>query len=57
MGLAWQAIAQTGDTPLWQALAASGSWTDPEMGFFLQRYRGDVSANTVEYQGGEFTMG
>ncbi|ORY24226.1 endopeptidase, partial [Naematelia encephala] len=57
MGLAWKSIAQSGATPFWEALAASGSWSSAEMGFFLQRYRGDASASSVETNGGEFSMG
>ncbi|WVQ63697.1 uncharacterized protein L199_001850 [Kwoniella botswanensis] len=57
MGLAWKSIASSGATPFWQALAASGSWSDPEMGFYLARYRGDNSASSVESQGGELILG
>ncbi|EIW65821.1 hypothetical protein TREMEDRAFT_46056 [Tremella mesenterica DSM 1558] len=57
MGLAWKSIAQSQATPMWQALAASGSLSSPEMAFYLQRYRGDSSAAQVESSGGEFTLG
>ncbi|KAK6906397.1 hypothetical protein I203_100382 [Kwoniella mangroviensis CBS 8507] len=57
MGLAWKSIASSKATPFWQALAASGSWSDPEMGFYLARYRGDNSASSVESQGGELILG
>ncbi|OCF32449.1 endopeptidase [Kwoniella heveanensis BCC8398] len=57
MGLAWKAIASSKATPFWQALAASGSWTDPEFAFYLARYRGDNTASSVEEQGGEMVLG
>lgn len=57
MGMGWKSIAQTGGTPFWQELASSGAWSDPEMAFFLQRYRGVVGATTIEQEGGQFTMG
>jgi len=57
MGLAWKSLSQSDATPCWQALASSGQWSNAEMGFFLQRYRGAVNAETVETNGGEFTMG
>jgi hypothetical protein len=57
MGLSWKSIAQTGATPFWQELASSGSWTDSEFGFFLQRYRGVASASAIEQEGGVITLG
>jgi hypothetical protein len=57
MGLGWKSIAQTGATPFWEELASSGAWSDPEMGFFLQRYRGVVGAGVYEKDGGQFIMG
>ncbi|WVW79578.1 hypothetical protein I302_101547 [Kwoniella bestiolae CBS 10118] len=57
MGLAWRSIASSKATPFWQALAASGSWTDPEMGFYFARYRGDNFASSVETDGGEMILG
>ncbi|WRT69275.1 uncharacterized protein IL334_006259 [Kwoniella shivajii] len=57
MGLAWKSIASSKATPFWQALAASGSWTDAEMGFYLARYRGDNYATSVETEGGELVLG
>jgi hypothetical protein len=56
-GLAFQSIAQTEAPPLWEAVMKSGQVTEQTMGFFLQRYRGDPSAQSVESQGGEFTLG
>ena len=35
----------------------SGQVTDQLMAFFMQRYRGDPTASTVETDGGEFTLG
>jgi hypothetical protein len=57
MGLGWRALAQTGVTPLWQTLAASGQWSSQEMGFYMRRYRGVNGAQSIERQGGEFIMG
>lgn len=57
MGLAWKSIAQSVATPFWQALAASNTWSDPEMGFYVQRWRGVTDATSVESNGGEFTLG
>ncbi|WWC91004.1 uncharacterized protein L201_005943 [Kwoniella dendrophila CBS 6074] len=57
MGLAWKSIASSKATPFWQALAASGSWNNPEMSFYLARYRGDNYASSVESQGGEMVLG
>ena len=57
MGLAWKSIAQSGVAPFWQTLAEGNSWSDPEMGFYLARYRGVQGATTVESNGGEVTLG
>ncbi|WVR08878.1 hypothetical protein IAU60_005937 [Kwoniella sp. DSM 27419] len=57
MGLAWKSIASSGATPFWQALAASGSWDQQEMGFYMARYRGSPYASSVEVDGGELTLG
>ncbi|RSH95062.1 hypothetical protein EHS25_000148 [Saitozyma podzolica] len=57
MGLAWKSIAQTAATPFWQSLASSGQWSNQEMGFYLQRWRGVTGVTQVEQSGGEFTMG
>jgi hypothetical protein len=57
MGLAWQSLASSGATPLWQALAASGQWSTPAMSFYLARYRDDPYATTAEAQGGLMTLG
>lgn len=57
MGLAWRGVSASGAQPFWEQLASSGAWSDSQMGFYLQRYRGDDSALRVEQSGGEFTMG
>jgi len=56
MGLAWNTIASSGVTPLWQTLASSGAWDSPVMAFQLTRFVDDQSAETLE-PGGSFTMG
>ncbi|KAG1732509.1 aspartic peptidase domain-containing protein [Suillus lakei] len=56
LGLAWQAIASSKASPLWQTLASSGTWTDPLMAFQLTRFINGTSVNTEE-PGGSFTMG
>jgi len=56
IGLAWNTIASSGATPLWQTLAGSGAWDSPVMGFQLTRFVDDPSAQTLE-AGGSFTMG
>jgi cathepsin D len=38
LGLAWNTIASSGATPLWQTLAQSGAWDSPVMAFQLTRY-------------------
>ncbi|KAJ7066591.1 aspartic peptidase A1 [Mycena amicta] len=55
LGLAWQSIASSGATPLWQTLAA-GSWDSPVMAFQLTRYLNQSGAQDEEF-GGSFTMG
>lgn len=57
MGLAWSSIAQTGATPFWQALAASGTWTTQEMGVYMARWRGVSGVQTVESAGGSLMLG
>lgn len=56
-GLAFESIAQTQATPLWQAVMESGQVTEQAMGFFMKRYRGDVDASSIESDGGEFSLG
>nr|GAT55743.1 acid protease [Mycena chlorophos] len=55
LGLAWQSIASSGATPLWQTLAAS-SWDSPVMAFQLTRFLNQSKAQDEEF-GGSFTMG
>src|SRR5258708_38967392 len=38
MGLAFKALASSGATPWWQALAQGGAWDKPLMTFTLTRY-------------------
>ena len=57
LGLAWQSIAQTGGTPLFQNLAQSGDLTTPEFAFYFERYQDDPSASADEASGGELTIG
>lgn len=57
MGLAFQSIASSGATPLWQSLVRTNGTLDaPLMAFQLTRYVNDSSVRTVEY-GGTFTVG
>ncbi|KZT25130.1 acid protease [Neolentinus lepideus HHB14362 ss-1] len=56
LGLAWNTIATSGATPLWQTLAGSGAWDSPVMSFQLTRFVDDNNAQTLE-PGGSFTMG
>ncbi|KAF7309807.1 Aspartic peptidase A1 [Mycena indigotica] len=55
LGLAWQSIASSGATPLWQTLAAN-SWDSPVMAFQLTRFLNQSRASDREF-GGSFTMG
>ncbi|KZT72002.1 acid protease [Daedalea quercina L-15889] len=57
MGLAWQAIASSGATPFWQALAASNTTlTDGLFAVQLTRYNNDSKVTALE-PGGTFTLG
>ncbi|KAH9829970.1 aspartic peptidase domain-containing protein [Rhodofomes roseus] len=57
MGLAWQAIASSGATPFWQALAQSNSTlTEGLFGVQLTRYNNDTKVTALE-PGGTFTLG
>jgi len=56
LGLAWNTIASSGATPLWQTLAQSGAWDSPLMAFQLTRFVDDQNAEALE-AGGSFTMG
>ncbi|WVN87821.1 uncharacterized protein L203_103016 [Cryptococcus depauperatus CBS 7841] len=57
MGLAFKKVASSDETPFWQSLASSGNWNSPEMGVYLNRFRGDSSANRIEMNGGEIIFG
>lgn len=57
MGLAFQSIASSNATPLWQTLAeTSGTLDSPLMAVQLTRFTNDTSAQTLE-PGGTFTIG
>jgi hypothetical protein len=56
MGLAFQSIASSGASPLWQTLASSNAWDSKLMAFQLTRYNNDSNAKDLE-PGGTFTMG
>ncbi|OCB86397.1 acid protease [Sanghuangporus baumii] len=56
LGLAFQTIASSGATPLWQNLVESGAWDSPVMSFQLTRYVDQSGAQSLE-AGGTFTMG
>lgn len=56
IGLAWNTIASSGATPLWQTLAASNALDSPVMGFQLTRFMDDPNAETLE-AGGAFNLG
>ncbi|OXB36258.1 endopeptidase [Cryptococcus neoformans] len=57
LGLAWNTIASSYSTPFWQALASSGAWDSPEMGVYLARFKGNSSAQMIEFDGGHFIFG
>lgn len=56
LGLAWQPLATSGQMPLWQTLASSGSWDSALFAVQLTRYTNDSSAQTLE-PGGVLNMG
>ncbi|KAK7448817.1 hypothetical protein VKT23_013547 [Stygiomarasmius scandens] len=56
MGLAFDSLSSTESTPFWQALANGNQLTDPEMGFWLTRFRGTDQV-AEEEPGGVFTLG
>lgn len=55
MGLGFQNLASTGALPWW--IAASSSWTKPQMSFYLTRFRNVQGATNADEPGGQFTMG
>ncbi|KAJ4470124.1 acid protease [Lentinula aciculospora] len=56
LGLAFQTIASSGASPLWETLASSGAWDQPLMAFQLTRFNNDSQVQELE-PGGTFTMG
>ncbi|KAF9027617.1 acid protease [Hymenopellis radicata] len=56
MGLAFEALASTRSKPFWQALVDNNQLDQPEMSFWLDRFRGDNTASDEE-PGGTFTLG
>ncbi|KAK1222141.1 hypothetical protein PQX77_015069 [Marasmius sp. AFHP31] len=56
LGLAFETIASTNATPLWETLVKSGTWDSPLMAFQLTRY-GNASRVRELEPGGSFTMG
>jgi cathepsin D len=56
MGLAFDTIASSGATPLWQALFKASALDSPEMSFYLNRLM-DVPNAADEAPGGIFTLG
>ena len=56
LGLAFEALSDTGATPFWQTLADSGRLATPEMSFWFTRLIGDPNASGEEF-GGIFTLG
>ncbi|KZV73515.1 acid protease [Peniophora sp. CONT] len=56
LGLGFQRNAETGATPLWQALVNAGELSSPEMSFFLTRFL-DIATITESDPGGTFTLG
>lgn len=53
MGLAFTALAQTGATPFWEALASNGQLVEPEISFYLSRSQ----SQQEDTAGGMFTLG
>jgi cathepsin D len=56
LGLAFQTIASSQASPLWETLASSGSWDQQLMAFQLTRFNNVSNAGELEV-GGTFTMG
>ncbi len=56
MGLAFETLASTRSNPFWKALVDNNQLDQPEMSFWLDRFRGDNSASDEE-PGGTFTLG
>ncbi|KAK1232357.1 hypothetical protein PQX77_004521 [Marasmius sp. AFHP31] len=56
LGLAFNTIASTRSTPLWQALLNNGELESPDMSFWMTRLRGTRNRQT-EAPGGVMTLG
>jgi hypothetical protein len=56
IGLAFQTIASSKATPLWETLASSNAWDQPLMAFQLTRFNNATNPQDLE-PGGTFTMG
>ncbi|KAG6840112.1 hypothetical protein C0991_008902 [Blastosporella zonata] len=56
MGLAFPTIASTQSVPFWQTLTTTGQLDNPEMSFWITRFRDDPTASQEE-PGGVFTLG
>jgi cathepsin D len=54
MGLGFQSLASTGAVPWW--VQASSAWTNPQMSFYMTRFR-DTNNGRNDQPGGQFTMG
>lgn len=54
MGLGFQNLASTGAVPWW--VSASTAWTNPQMSFYMTRFR-DTNNGQQDQPGGQFTMG
>lgn len=56
LGLAWETIAQSSQTPFWQTLASSNAWDSPLFAIQLSRYTNASNPQSLE-PGGVITMG
>ncbi|KAL0575800.1 hypothetical protein V5O48_006178 [Marasmius crinis-equi] len=57
LGLAFNTIASTRSTPLWQALVNNGELSSPDMSFWMTRLRGSTGRQQLEAPGGVLTLG
>lgn len=56
MGLGFASLSQLSTTPWWQNLA-SNSWSEKLFAFKMARFRDDLTASSVEAQGGTVNFG
>ncbi|KAJ8585196.1 acid protease [Rhizopogon salebrosus TDB-379] len=56
LGLAWNTLAQSGQTPFWQTLAANNAWDSALFAIQLTRYKNASNPETLE-PGGVINMG